>query len=211
MQPVAYGRITKNASMSDYGELLLFLILDYFFEVPKFATKVRARTSEGVAVFGSDCAHVSFSEEGNPVLWLGESKFKADFSGAADDAVDSVKKLIKVHKLKSELRLLDPHVEANENFDEDFLAKVKEITRGAVPIGAFDINIPVLLITDSGAASSSSSLEELRAKLEVECKRRFESMNKRDWPIMNKVKFHFMLFPLSDKDGLVKTLKAYIA
>jgi hypothetical protein len=197
--------------MSDYGELLLFLILDYFFKVPKFATKVRARTSEGVAVFGSDCAHVSFSDEGDPVLWLGESKFKADFSGAVDDAVESVKKLIEVHKLKSELRLLDPHVEANANFSDDFLAKIKEITRGAVPIGAFEINVPVLLMTNSGAASTSTSLEDLRINLEAECKRRFEAINKRDWPIMNKVKFHFILFPLSDKDGLVEKLKAYIA
>lgn len=94
LQRTAYGRITKNEHMSDYGEVLLFLILDYFFDVPKFVTKVRARTSENVAVFGSDCAHVSFGSDGHPILWLGEAKFKEDFSGAVSDAVKSVKKLI---------------------------------------------------------------------------------------------------------------------
>lgn len=211
MQRTAYGRITKNDSMSDYGELLLFVLLDYFFDTPKFVTKVRARTSDSVPAFGSDCAHVSFNEQGGPVLWLGEAKFMSDFSGALDDAFKSVSSLLRIHKLQSELRLLDPHIEANQNFSEEFLSQLKEITRGAVPIGAFDINIPILLITDSGAASTSKSLEELRSNLEKECQRRFEIISKRDWPTVARVKFHFILFPLSNKGELVKNLKAYIA
>ncbi len=208
---VAYDRITKNESLSDYGEVLLFLILDFFFDTPKFVTKVRTRTSENVAVFGSDCAHVSFGDKGQPILWLGEAKFKEDFSGAVTDALDSIKNILTVNNLKSELRLLNPHIEANSIFDESFLAQIKEITRNAVPIGDFEINIPILIISNSRVARESKSLDELQGKLEAECVKKFQSIAKKDWPIMNKVKLHFILFPLSNKAELVKELGKYAA
>lgn len=209
MQRVAYDRITKNKHLSDYGEALLFVILDFFFDVPKFVTKVRARTSENVPVFGSDCAHVSFDANNNPVLWLGEAKFKEDFAGAVDGAVTSVTNLLEVEKLKSELRLLDPHVEANAVFDAEFMAKIRDITRNAMPIGSFEINIPVLLAVNSVVAKNSSSLDELKRDLEQECRDRFKKIAEKDWPVMNKVKLHFILFPLSDKSGLVEELRGY--
>lgn len=107
--------------------------------------------------------------------------------------------------------LLDPHVEANSGFDATFLERIKEITRGAVPVGSFEINVPILLATDSNAAKNSTSLEELRAELEKECIARMETISKRDWPVMSKVRLHFILFPLSDKSKLVEELKKYAA
>ena len=207
---IAYDRITKNANASDYGEAILFLILDYFFDVPKFVTKVRLRTAEKVPTFGFDCAHVSFVDD-EICLWLGEAKLRKTFSKAVDAAFESVESFLKLATMQAQVRLLFPHIEANQKLDPAIYDKLRKITSEIIPVGSFKIRIPILLATNSDVACDAKSKQELVAGLEAECKKRLAALANKNWSYLDNVTLDFILFPLKDKDDLVKALLGYKA
>lgn len=96
----------NRKSKGDYGELLLFLILSIFYNVPKFVTKARLRSTTREQIKGFDCAHFSI-DQGKVTLWLGEAKFHQNFSGAVSKALSSLKEHLEdSSRIKSELKLL---------------------------------------------------------------------------------------------------------
>ncbi len=205
---LSFDRITKNDSASDFGEAILYLVLDHFFDVPKFVTKVRIKSAEKVPVFGFDCAHVS-KINGVASLWLGEAKLKKDFSDAADDAFESIEKFLELAELKAQMRLMRPHIEINKDQEPELHDFISKITREVTPIGSFNIRVPILLATNSSVARDAESQAELLGKLEAECTRRFKALEARNWKLLDNITLDFILFPLSNKDDFVDILKEY--
>lgn len=210
MPRIAYDRITKNTSASDYGEAMLFLILDYFFDIPKFVTKVRLRTAEKMPVFGFDCAHVSL-ENDEICLWLGEAKFKDDFSGAVSDAFKSVSNFLTLATMQAQVRLLFPHVEVNKDLDPSIYDALRKITSEILPVGSFKIRIPIILATNSEVVKAAKTKQELLATLEAECSKRLATLANKNWGLLENVTLDFILLPLKNKDDLVKELLSYRA
>ena len=128
----AYTRISdaNREKKGDYGELLLFLILEMFYDVPKFVTKARLRSTTRDQIKGFDCAHFSIERQ-NVILWLGEAKFYQDFSKAINGAFESLNKHLKDSTyIKRQLKLLGGEIEINRTLERKTYSLLKSYVDG---------------------------------------------------------------------------------
>lgn len=191
-----YSRISTahRNKKGDYGELLLFLILDIVYNVPKFVTKVRLRSSVSEQIKGYDCAHVTI-EEGEPCLWLGEAKFHQNFSTAVSDAFKSLDEHMEISYLEDELKILGGNVEwnrAHANYDE-----LKKIFQGR-SIDKIKFKIPVLLTYDSNSIKNNTDLDDqFKTNLKEEIERHYATLEKKILKaIRTNFELVFIIFPL---------------
>ena len=200
-------------SKGDYGELLLFLILSAFYDVPKFVTKARLRSTTKDQIKGFDCAH--FSLDGDDVtLWLGEAKFHKNISSAISSAFDSLNDhLTDSDKIKSELKLLGGEIEVNKSLAPDKYDKLKNYVSGGKSLDKVNIAAPVLITYDSDcilkhAGTGVGDIEEqtFRDELIVELGEHFKKIHKKTWPYRKNIKIVFFALPLesvSDLKGMI--------
>lgn len=76
---------SSRNSTGEPAELLLFVLLEYFFNAPQVACKMSLKTAHNVAVFGADAVHMVFDEQcGQMVVYWGEAKLNEQLSAALD-------------------------------------------------------------------------------------------------------------------------------
>ncbi|MFH2057947.1 MAG: DUF1837 domain-containing protein [Pseudomonadota bacterium] len=101
-------KLSKHTAKGELGELILFTLLDVYFEAPKILSKISYKTNRRMAVHGADAVHAQFID-GKLRLYLGESKMHKKFSNAATYAVDSISSTIE--KYTDEFDLIDSHID----------------------------------------------------------------------------------------------------
>ena len=185
-----------------YGELLLFLILSIFYQVPKFVTKARLRSTTREQIKGFDCAH--FSIHGDEVtLWLGEAKFHQSIDGAISKALKSLNDhLNDTDKIKSELKLLGGEIEINKTLDPETFELLKGYVNGGKSLNKVNIAVPVLCTYDSDCIKSFSNVsdadidsDEFKNKIKAELEANFNKIYKRKWPTKKNIKLVFFMVP----------------
>jgi hypothetical protein len=73
------------------GELILFALLEAFFDAPQIACKMYLKTSENMPVHGTDSIHLKYdSDTGELILIWGESKLGQKFSATIDNICSSI-------------------------------------------------------------------------------------------------------------------------
>lgn len=107
----AVRKISNHTAKGEFGELLLFTLLEVYFEAPKILSKISLKTSRRVAVFGADAVHAQYVD-GRLRLYLGESKLHKTFTNAASSAVESVSHFLE--KYSDEFDLIDTHIDFPE-------------------------------------------------------------------------------------------------
>lgn len=121
---IAYNRLRDTASdiyikaqkstnrNGECGELLLYLLIEWFLKAPQVVAKMSLKTSTTMPVHGSDGIHVRY-DQANDKLWFiwGESKLHASLDGAISAALKSVGEALKYEKQKTDLNLV------KRNFD----------------------------------------------------------------------------------------------
>ncbi|KXS33970.1 MAG: Uncharacterized protein AWU56_2442 [Idiomarina sp. T82-3] len=85
----AVRKLSQHTAKGELGELILFTLLDVYFEAPKLLSKIASNSSRRMPVFGADAVHGKFDGD-KFELFLGESKLHQKFSPAATDAVKSI-------------------------------------------------------------------------------------------------------------------------
>lgn len=104
----AVRKISKHTAKGELGELLLFTILEVYFNAPKILSKISLKTSRRVPMFGADAVHAQFVD-GALRLYLGESKLHKTFSSASSKAVKSISSFIENYR--NEFDLIDSHID----------------------------------------------------------------------------------------------------
>ena len=104
----AVRKISKHTAKGELGELLLFTILEVYFNAPKILSKISHKTSRRMPVLGADAVHAQFVD-GALRLYLGESKLHKKFSSASSKAVKSISSFIE--KYREEFDLIDSHID----------------------------------------------------------------------------------------------------
>lgn len=211
----SFARISdaNRKSKGDYGELLLFLILSIFYNVPKFVTKARLRSTTREQIKGFDCAHFSI-DQGKVTLWLGEAKFHQNFSGAVSKALISLKEhLGDSSRIKSELKLLGGEIEINKSLNTKEYNLLAEYVSGDKSLDKVDIAVPVLITYDSKCIKCFTKTidadidsEIFTKTLKKELNSNFETIYKKTWPTSKTIKIVFFVVPLE----CVSTLKQHI-
>lgn len=204
----------RKQSKGDYGELLLYVILEVFSNAPKFVTKARLRSITREQIKGFDCAHFSIEENEQVILWLGEAKFHQNFSSAVSKSLSSLKDHINsAEKTKSELRLLGGEIEINKTLEKEKYDLLKSYVDGGRSIDRIQINVPVLLTYDSACIKDFSNKtdvniksEEFKTTLSKELNSKFKTIYKKDWPSKQNIKIIFYIVPFQS----VKEIKEKI-
>lgn len=194
MQRISWGRISKanKYKKGDYGELLLFIILSVIYNVPKFVTKVRLRSSIKEQIKGFDCAHFTI-EKNEPILWLGEAKFHKAFSGALSEAIKSIKAHFEKDYLEDEISILYSNVEANKNVE---LAALKKVLRGK-SLDDVKFRVPILLTYDSVVVQENSEIKKkFEDDLKIELDKINTSIENKEIKLGSNIELLFIIFPL---------------
>ncbi|MFB4202651.1 hypothetical protein KBTX_01649 [wastewater metagenome] len=201
-------------SKGDYGELLLYLILSVFYDVPKFVTKARLRSTTREQIKGFDCAHFSISDS-NVTLWLGEAKFHQSISSAITSALKSLQEhLNDSERIKSELRLLGGEIELNKQLERENYELLKSYVTGARSLDKVDIAVPVLCTYDSkcirdfsGKIDSDIESDDFKDKISVELEENFKNIYSKDWPKRKNIKIVFFVVPLESVSDLKRNIE----
>lgn len=201
-------------SKGDYGELLLFIILSQFYDVPKFVTKARLRSTTREQIKGFDCAHFSL-ENDSVTLWLGEAKFYKAMSGAISSSLKSLKDhLNDSEKIKSELRLLGGEIEVNKELDSATYSLLKSYVSGGKSLDKVDIAVPVLLTYDSKSIADFATnhsvdidSEEFQKVLYQELNNHFKIIYKKDWPSRKNIRLIFLIVPFESVSDIKEKIE----
>tara|TARA_R100001224_G_C4025788_1_gene150928 strand:- start:1832 stop:2605 length:774 start_codon:yes stop_codon:yes gene_type:complete len=104
----ALRKLSKHTAHGELGELILFTLLEVYYEAPKLLSKISLKTSRRMPVFGADAIHGQYKED-IFVLYMGESKLRKEFYPAAKEAVNSIKSVSE--RYQDEFDLLDSHLD----------------------------------------------------------------------------------------------------
>lgn len=195
LQTRAWKRISDRPKekKGDYGELLLFLILEVFYPARKVITKVRLRSSLKDEIKGYDCAHFSI-DNGDICLWLGEAKFHQDFNSAIFKAIESINDHMSDRALKDELTILESN---NTEIQEDERQMLEEYLNSGISLDKMKFKIPILLTFDTKIVGNHKDVcEAFTAELSTELEGRYRQIDGKSITIKNNVELHFILVPL---------------
>lgn len=211
-QSRAWKRISDRPKdkKGDFGEVLLFLLLETFYPTRKLVTKIRLRTSYGDEVKGFDCAHISFDNE-EICFWLGEAKFHQSFSTAISSAIGSINEHIMPSSLKDELSILESN---NCEIEESLRGKIEDYLNSGISLDKMKFKIPILLTYDCSIIKSHRNVcEEFLRELNNELIKRYSSIDAKEIKVAQNIELHFIIFPLESvkliKDELDRIEKAY--
>jgi hypothetical protein len=104
----AIRKISQKTAQGELGELILFTLLDVYFEAPKLLSKISTKTSRRMPVYGADAVHGQFFN-GKFRLMLGESKLFEDFNSAVAKATESIRSAKETYQ--TEFDLLDSNMD----------------------------------------------------------------------------------------------------
>lgn len=195
LQKRAWNRISNRPSekKGDYGELLLFLILEVFYPARKIVTKVRLRSSLSDEIKGYDCAHFSI-DNGEICLWLGEAKFHQDFSSAIFKAVQSINDHMSDRAIKDELTILESN---NTEIEESERLLLEKYFNSGISLNEMKFKIPILITYDSKTIESHKDVcETFTTELHNELNTKYELIDGKTFVIKDNVELHFILLPL---------------
>ncbi|EPA3406604.1 HamA C-terminal domain-containing protein [Yersinia enterocolitica] len=92
MQQLAFSKFRTGAPQGQFGELLLFNLIQCFFKAPPLLRKMRITTNTSLERFGADAVHYSMIK-GKNIFYLGESKCyksKYKFNEAFETSIRSI-------------------------------------------------------------------------------------------------------------------------
>jgi len=116
-------KISEKTAQGELGELILFTLLDVYFQAPKILSKVSMKTSRRVPVFGADAVHGQFYGD-NFKLFLGESKLHKKFSSGASKSITSIENI--KEKYNEEFDLLESYMDFS-NLNEELQSQILEL------------------------------------------------------------------------------------
>ncbi len=194
----------KYLRRGEFGELILHLLLRDFHNTIPLLSKIYFKDSFGHTVHGFDSIHI---EKNSKTLWLGESKLYKDGKVGLKALIKDIKEHFKSDYLDSEFLIVSKKLKHFDNIPEkdywlDLMSKSTKLIDQL-----HSINIPLLctynskLFTKYSDEKDQSFIDEYIEEMN-ELKRYFEERN--DHPLKTKLNIILILFPVQDKEELVK-------
>lgn len=203
----------------EIGEIFLYGIMQQYYQALPIVPKIFYKQNPKDEVKGADSIHITINDN-ICYLWLGESKFYTNLKKAFKDALESVKILLSEDKLKREnsmitnLRDLDDIAEKHNNH-KSIIINFKNFLESNYSIDDLKkiLHIPISIIYQ---CEKTANTKELNADYKKTIKEFHENESKNfldeiiqeleDIPYIEKIQFHIILFPVPDKNQLVKNI-----
>lgn len=121
----AINRFVQNSNTGEFGELILFHLLELDENAVQIINKIAIKSTPGMYQHGADAVHFSF-DGGIKTLYLGEAKTEVEFKKAVKDAFKTIVDYYygKDSKLKFEINLASGNI--SEDIKEPYRSQIKK-------------------------------------------------------------------------------------
>lgn len=198
---LAKDKFRKGIPQGQFGELLLFNFLQFFFHAPALLRKMPLTTSRGHERFGADAIHYKKENEVNKI-YIGESKaYKSQykFNSAIEESINSI--IGTYDSLQEELLLY-----TYDDFIDPLLQEVAEkLKEGELENTRYEL---VCLISyNENKNNDGMSENDIKSKIKKIVMERLESTNDDLTKKINSAlvdRIHYIIFPFWEFDNLLE-------
>lgn len=217
-------RLTDNphdvGEGSELAEIVLYGIMHHHYKALPVVPKIFYKQNTQDNAKGADSVHIVLDTANDFSLWFGEAKFYNSIEDARLPAiVKSVGNSLRTDKLKKENTIITGTSELDNLVKDAHLAtRIKAALSGEVSMDSIKprINVPILLLHECSITASASALTPAyRAALiqshKVRAAAYFERQIKtlaHKVNLYDQVKFHIILFPVPNRETLIKRFSA---
>lgn len=203
----AFSKFRPGYPQGQFGELLLFNFIQYFFEAVPLLRKQKITTSVGHERFGADAIHYKKDHDKNIII-IGESKcYKSDykFKSAFETSLSSIETTF--NNLSNELKLYiyDDFIEPElENIAKKYKANtLPDVHFELVCLIAYNETKVLTGNNEKDIKQSISSIIEKRcSSLEDSC------FNTIDDKVIDRI--NYVIFPIWDMDKLLAEFQTLV-
>ncbi len=217
-------RLTDNphdiGEGSELAEIVLYGIMHHHYKALPVVPKIFYKQNTQDNAKGADSVHIVLDTANDFSLWFGEAKFYNSIEDARlPKIVKSVGNSLGTDKLKKENTIITGTSELECLVKDPQLAtRIKSALSGEVSMDSIKprINVPILLLHECSITASASALTPVyRAALVQFHKARAAAYFERQIKALahkvnlyDQVKFHIILFPVPNREALVKRFSA---
>lgn len=197
----------------EIGEMLLYRIMAKYYDALPIVPKIFYKQNYNDYAKGADSVHIVVKDD-EFSLWFGESKFYKDINRAIDSALKSISNFLSNDKqIRNENRIIT-NLKELEKFNEITKEMASQITKTLDRDNSLDnikqiLHIPILLIyecklTKEETEMSDKYKDNVKKDMQKHSRKMFEELREIDIPHIDKIFFHIILFPVPDKNKIVK-------
>ncbi len=200
---------------SELAEILLYGVMRHHYNGLPVVPKIFYKQNSQDNAKGVDSVHIVLEGEDDFSIWFGEAKFYKELSPAMGAAIASIKETLGTEKLKRENRLITGARDMDRLMGnkEALLKRIRSLLDNQESIDDFKprLHIPILLlheckITKNREMMSSQYRNDIK-KFHISEASKYFSKQIRELGSVSRyadIKFHLILFPIPDKERIVK-------
>jgi len=193
----AIRKITRNTAKGKLGELLLYLLLEKYFNAPKIFSKISNLDDSNTHVKGADAVHAQYKDN-NLFLYLGESKLWKRFGDASARAVTSI--ISTLQDYQGEFDLIETNIDFPNMTD-----KLAEETISILnPYECMDkspiIHTPCFIGFDSSICKDLSSEDEYQKRYTLAVQKKIDTFYSKATVNLDIDKITLILLPFKSID-----------
>lgn len=193
----AIRKITRDTAKGKLGELLLYLLLEKYFNAPKIFSKISNLDDSNTHVKGADAVHAQYKDN-NLFLYLGESKLWKRFGDASTRAVTSI--ISTLQDYQGEFDLIETNIDFPNMTD-----KLAEETISILnPYECMDkspiIHTPCFIGFDSSICKDLSSEDEYQKRYTLAVQKKIDTFYSKATVNLDIDKITLILLPFKSID-----------
>lgn len=205
----AISRFVTNSTTGEFGEIILFHLLELMEGAVQIVNKMALKTSGKVHYHGGDAVHFGFDGD-LKVLYLGESKTIPKFSTALRKSLEDTDKYYKEGKDEFDIKL------ATGNISDDIPMEQRELIKKYLnpetddlsdfkQVHAIFLGYQYDLLKDlEGKYGGIELVDKVIESYKKDIAKYIKSIEKKikDFPDIKDKRFLFFIIPFKDLDGL---------
>jgi len=199
---------------SELAEILLYGIMNMHYKALPVVPKIYYKQNTRDTAKGADSVHIVIENDRDFSLWYGEAKFYADLDDAITSAISSVKDTISDDKLRKENSLVTSMSDLEKLVtDRELYNSISTMLSSDTSLDRIKpiLHIPILLLHECQITARHSQMteeycDEMKSFYETKAQVFFKRLNRRcvNVPGYEHIAFHLILFPVPNKDHVVK-------
>lgn len=220
-------RLTDNpkdiGQGSELAEIALYGIMHHYYKALPIVPKIFYKQNVNDNAKGADSVHIVIEGTDDFSIWFGEAKFYNSIEDARlPSVIESVGKSLQTDKLKKENSIITNTSDIDKLIDNADLAnKIKAALSNMNSIDLIKpkIHVPILLLHECPITAVTKTMnDDYREKIKKYHHERANIYFKKQIETLatklvgySDIKFHFILFPVANREKIIKDFTAEVA
>ncbi len=195
---LAKSKFRSGFPAGQFGELLLFNFIQYFFKAPPLLRKMSITTSTSLERFGVDALHYGTDANENNIFYLGEAKsYKTGFNAALEKALSSIETTFNNFNAELDLYVYDDFITPSlQKIAEDY--KNNELKNVC-------FELVCILVYDEKEFEGKNQ-EEIEESIKKSIEKKTASFKKDKFSSVKSSvlqKLHYVFFPINNLESIL--------